>query len=62
MKKLTVIMADDWNIYSKFSHEYDILCKSYAMGKKVTIAYAGKIQIINRIVYTQIYMVIYTNI
>lgn len=35
-------MVDDWNIYSKLSHEYDILCRNYAMGKKVTIAYAGK--------------------
>jgi len=35
-------MADDWNVYSKLSHEYDILCRSYAMGKRVTIAYAGK--------------------
>jgi len=42
MKQLAFIMANDWNIYSKFSHEYNILCRNYAMGKKVTIAYAGK--------------------
>jgi len=42
MKKLAFIMANDWNIYSKFSHEYNILCRNYAMGRKVTIAYAGK--------------------
>ncbi|XP_050445500.1 uncharacterized protein LOC126848563 isoform X2 [Cataglyphis hispanica] len=40
MKRLMIIMAKDWNIYSKYSYEYDILCKSYAMGRKVTIAYA----------------------
>ncbi|KAL6268725.1 hypothetical protein P5V15_001853 [Pogonomyrmex californicus] len=40
MKRLTVIMADDWNIYSKLSYEYDILCRNYAMGRKITIAYA----------------------
>ncbi|EZA47887.1 hypothetical protein DMN91_002860 [Ooceraea biroi] len=40
MRQLTVTMADDWNIYSKFSHEFDILCRSYAIGKRVTIAYA----------------------
>ncbi|KAH0946203.1 hypothetical protein HN011_010169 [Eciton burchellii] len=43
MKKLTVTMADDWNVYSKLSHEYDILCRSYAMGKRVTIAYAASL-------------------
>lgn len=42
MKKLTFIMADDWNIYSKLSDEYNILCKNYEMGRKVSIAYAGK--------------------
>lgn len=42
MKRLTIVMAEDWNIFSKYSYEYDILCKSYAMGRKVTIAYAGK--------------------
>ncbi|KAM0732228.1 Odorant receptor 13a [Formica fusca] len=40
MKRLTIVMAEDWNIFSKYSYEYDILCKSYAMGRKVTIAYA----------------------
>ncbi|KAF3054403.1 Odorant receptor 241 [Nylanderia fulva] len=40
MKRLTKVMTDDWSIYSKYSYEYDILCKSYAMGRKVTIAYA----------------------
>lgn len=45
MKRLAFIMADDWNIYSKFNHEYDILCRNYAMGSKVTIAYAGNSQI-----------------
>ncbi|XP_070165801.1 odorant receptor 13a [Polyergus mexicanus] len=40
MKRLTIIMAEDWNIFSRYSYEYDILCKSYAMGRKVTIAYA----------------------
>lgn len=42
MKKLAFTMADDWNIYSKLSHEYNILCRNYAMGRKVAIAYAGK--------------------
>ncbi|KAL0111618.1 hypothetical protein PUN28_013066 [Cardiocondyla obscurior] len=40
MKKLAFTMVEDWNIYSKFTHEYNILCKNYAMGRKVTIAYA----------------------
>ncbi|KYN43578.1 hypothetical protein ALC56_01839 [Trachymyrmex septentrionalis] len=40
MKKLSFIMADDWNIYSKLSDEYNILCKNYDMGRKVSIAYA----------------------
>ncbi|XP_071646093.1 odorant receptor 13a [Temnothorax longispinosus] len=40
MKKLALTMADDWNIYSKLSHEYHILCRNYAMGRKVTLAYA----------------------
>ncbi|KYM96452.1 hypothetical protein ALC62_12890 [Cyphomyrmex costatus] len=40
MKKLVLIMADDWNIYSKISDEYNILCKNYEMGRKVSIAYA----------------------
>ncbi|XP_011698980.1 PREDICTED: uncharacterized protein LOC105456547 [Wasmannia auropunctata] len=40
MKKLAFSMVDDWNIYSKLSHEYDILCRNYEMGRKVTIAYA----------------------
>lgn len=47
MKRLAFTMADDWNIYSKLSHEYDILCRNYAMGSKVTIAYAGKSHIEN---------------
>lgn len=47
MKRLTIIMAKDWNIYSKYNYEYDVLCKSYAMGRKVTIAYAGKNHIEN---------------
>ncbi|EGI59394.1 hypothetical protein G5I_12457 [Acromyrmex echinatior] len=41
MKKLAFVMADDWNIYSKLSDEYNILCKNYDMGRKVSIAYAG---------------------
>jgi len=40
-------MANDWNIYPKLSHEYNILCRNYAMGRKVTIAYAGKNHIEN---------------
>ncbi|XP_014488284.1 PREDICTED: uncharacterized protein LOC106751744 [Dinoponera quadriceps] len=43
MKKLTIIMADDWNIYSKSSHEYNILCKNYEIGRKVTIGYAASL-------------------
>lgn len=42
MKKLTVTMADDWDVYSKLGHEHDALCRSYAMGKRITIAYASK--------------------
>ncbi|XP_036147467.1 uncharacterized protein LOC105832577 [Monomorium pharaonis] len=40
MKRLVFIMVDDWKSYSKLSHEYDILCRNYAMGKKVAVAYA----------------------
>lgn len=47
MKRLAIVMVEDWNIFAKDSNEYDIMCKSYAMGKKVTIAYAGKNHIEN---------------
>ncbi|XP_020285555.1 odorant receptor 13a-like [Pseudomyrmex gracilis] len=40
MRRLTLTMTEDWDIYSKLSHECDILCRNYAMGRKVTIAYA----------------------
>ncbi|XP_032686512.1 odorant receptor 13a-like [Odontomachus brunneus] len=43
MKKLTVVMTDDWNIHSKSSEEYDILCRNYEIGRKVTIGYAASL-------------------
>lgn len=54
-------MTDDWNSYSKSNFEYDILCRNYEIGRKVTIGYAGKNQIAWIILYITIiyYYIIY---
>jgi len=64
MKKLAFVMVEDWSIYSKFSHEYNILCRNYAMGRKVTIAYAGKNHIENfmTLEFDQVYIILWLNL
>jgi len=57
-------MVEDWSIYSKFSNEYNILCRNYAMGRKVTIAYAGKnhIEVLMTVEFDQVCTILWLHL
>ncbi|XP_031828189.2 odorant receptor 13a [Nomia melanderi] len=43
IKTLLDTMQEDWKLYTKSKEEYDIMCKHYALGKRVTFLYTVSI-------------------